>query len=200
MTLNLDPAFFTTTRNFGIRTNDPAEVQEIVKVFEADWNYQNVTPAQSSLVWSPVNAREKIISLIDGSKSSLDVYIDSITDPQVIGAISNASKRGVAVRVLAANNMGSSGTNVNAPALATLNASGARAKSIASPYIHAKVAVADYGTSRQVAYVGSAYFVEESLDQSRNLGILVTEQPILDRIETEFARDWQAPAVSEPGG
>lgn len=198
MTLNLDPTFFTTTRDFGIRTTDPAEVQEIEQVFEADWNYQNVTPTQASLVWSPVNSREKIVGLINNADSSLEIYIDSITDPQVIGAIGNASKRGVAVRVLAADNPGSSGTNVNAPALAALNASGAQAKSIASPYIHTKVAVADYGTSRQVAYVGSAYFVEESLDQSRNLGILVTEQPILDRIETEFNKDWQAPAVPEP--
>ena len=200
MTLNLDPTFFSTTRDFGIRTTDPAEVQEIEQVFEADWNYRNVTPARPSLAWSPVNSREKIVGLIDHANRSLEVYIDSITDPQVIGAIGNASKRGVAVRVLAANNVGSSGTNVNAPALATLNASGAKAKSIASPYIHTKVAVADYGTSRQVAYVGSAYFVEESLDQSRNLGILVTEQPILDRIETEFNRDWQAPAVPGSGG
>ncbi|MFZ0005175.1 phospholipase D-like domain-containing protein [Methanoregula sp.] len=198
MTLNLDPTFFGTTRDFGVITNDPAEIQEIEKVFEADWNYQNVTPIQPSLVWSPVNAREKILGLINGSTKTLDVYNDAITDPQVIGALCNAARRGVAVRVLAADNVGSNGTNVNAPALATLTASGAQAKSIASPYIHAKVAVADYGTPHQVAYVGSAYFAAESLDQSRNLGILVTEQPILDRIETEFNQDWKVPAVSEP--
>nr|WP_321350459.1 phospholipase D-like domain-containing protein [uncultured Methanoregula sp.] len=200
MTLNLDQTFFTTTRDFGIVTNDPAEIQEIERVFEADWNYRNVTPTQASLVWSPVNAREKIVGLINHSNKTLEIYIDSITDPQVIGAICNASQRGVAVRMLAADNVGSSGTNVNAPAIAMLNASGAKAKSIASPYIHAKVAVADYGTSRQVAYVGSAYFVAESLDQSRNLGILVSEQPILDQIETDFNKDWQAPAVPESNG
>jgi len=198
MTLNLDPTFFGTTRDFGIITNDPAEVQEIGNVFEADWKYQNVTPDQPALVWSPVNAREKIVGLINGSTKTLDVYNDAITDPQVIGALCDAAKRGVAVRVLAAENIGSNGTNVNAPALAMLAANGARAKSVASPYIHAKAAVADYGTSRQVAYVGSAYFAAESLDQSRNLGILVTEQPILDRIETKFNLDWQVPAVPEP--
>jgi Phosphatidylserine/phosphatidylglycerophosphate/cardiolipin synthases and related enzymes len=200
MTLNLDQTFFGTTRDFGIVTNDPAEVKEIENVFEADWSYRNITPDQPALLWSPVNAREKILKLINNSSKTLDVYNDAITDPQVIGALCNASGRGVSVRVLAADNIGSNGTNINAPALASLNASGAQAKSIASPYIHAKVAVADYGTPRQVAYVGSAYFAAESLDQSRNLGILVTEQPILDRIETEFNKDWQAPAVPEPAG
>jgi phosphatidylserine/phosphatidylglycerophosphate/cardiolipin synthase-like enzyme len=175
-------------------------VREIGEVFEADWNYRNVTPDQPSLAWSPGNAREKIVGLIDGSKSTLDIDIDSITDPQVIGAICNASHRGVAVRVLAANNRGSNGTNVNAPALAVLNERGVKAKSIASPYTHAKMALADYGTARQAAYVGSAYFVPESLDRSRNLGIIVTEQPVLDRIETVFNRDWQVPAVPEPAG
>lgn len=88
--------------------------------------------------------------------------------------------------------------NVNAPALAMLNANGAQARTITSLYIHAKVAVADYGTPEQVAYVGSEYLVPVSLDHSRELAVLVSGQPILDRIESLFSQDWLVPAMPEP--
>ena len=198
MTFNLDPAFFSTTRDFGIVTTKESEIREIAEVFEADWNYRNVSPSQPSLIWGPVNSRAKILGLINNATRTLEVYNDEITDPQCIDALGAAAKRGVVVRVLAANMQGTNGTNVNAPALATLNANGAQAKTITSLYIHAKVAVADYGTPKQVAYVGSEYLAPVSLDHSRELAILVSEQPILDRIESVFSQDWLVPAMPEP--
>jgi len=198
MTFNLDPAFFSTTRDFGIVTTNQSEIREIAEVFEADWNYQTVTPSEPTLVWAPVNARAKILGLINNATKTIEVYNDEITDPQCIDALGAAAKRGVAVRVLAADMQGPNGTNINAPALAMLNANGAEARSITSPYIHAKVAVADYGTPHQVAYVGSEYMAPVSLDQSRELAVLVSEQPILDRIESVFSQDWLVPAMPEP--
>lgn len=198
MTFNLDPAFFTTTRDFGIVTTNESEIREITEVFEADWNYRNISPSQPSLIWGPVNSRAKILGLINNATKTLEVYNDEITDLQCIDAFGAAAKRGVAVRVLAADMQGPDGTNVNAPALTTLNANGAQAKSITSPYIHAKVVVADYGTPHQIAYVGSEYLAPVSLDHSRELAVLVSEQPILDRIESEFSQDWLLPAMPEP--
>jgi len=198
MTFNLDPAFFGSTRDFGILTTNESEVREIAEVFEADWNYRNVSPSEPSLIWGPVNSRAKILGLVNNATKTLEVYNDEITDPQCIGALGAAAKRGVVVRVLAANMQGPDGTNVNAPALATLNADGAQAKTITSLYIHAKVMVADYGTPHQVAYVGSEYLAPVSLDQSRELAVLVSEQPILDRIESVFSQDWLVPAMPEP--
>lgn len=196
MTFNLEPNYFSTTRDFGIITTNLSEVQEIANVFDADWNYENVTPSLPSLLWSPVNSRSKILGVIDHANKTLDVYNEEITDKQCINALVAAAKRGVDVRVIAAD-LGSNGVNKNAPALATLNKSGAQAKTITSLYIHAKVVLADYGTPDQVAYIGSENLGYVSLDQNRELGILVMEEPILERLESVFSKDWLVPAMPE---
>lgn len=196
MTFNLEPDYFNTTRDFGILTTNMSEVQEVVDVFDADWNYRNVTPTLPSLVWSPVNSRAKILNLINHATRTLEVYNEEITDKQCIDSLVMAAKRGVAVRVIAAD-LESNGKNKNAPALATLNDSGAEAKTITSLYIHAKMVLADYGTPDQIAYIGSENFGYVSLDKNRELGILVVEKPILDRLESVFSKDWLVPAMPE---
>jgi phosphatidylserine/phosphatidylglycerophosphate/cardiolipin synthase-like enzyme len=196
MTFNLEPGYFATTRDFGIVTTSQTEIREIATVFEADWMYQNVTPAVPSLVWSPVNSREKILGVINRATKTLEVYNEEITDKQSVNALVAAAKRGVVVRVIAAD-LNSGGRNENAPDLVTLNANGAQAKTITSLYIHAKMVLADYGTPDQVAYLGSENLGTVSLDQNRELGILVTEKPILDRLESVFNSDWLVPAMVE---
>lgn len=196
MTFNLEPGYFNTTRDFGIVTTNESEVREVSDVFNADWNYLNTTPSLPSLVWSPVNSRSKILGLIEDANRTLDVYNEEITDSECIEALAAAAKRGVVVRVIAAD-MESNGKNKNNPALSRLNASGAQAKSITSLYIHAKMILADYGMPDQVAYIGSENLGYVSLNENRELGILVTEKPILVKLESVFSKDWLKPAMQE---
>ena len=197
MTFNLGASYFGTTRDFGILTTNMTEIKEITDVFDTDWNYQKISPSVPTLVWSPVNSRAKILSVINGSAKTLDVYNEEITDQQCTDALLAAAKRGVAVRVIAADLQGDDGKNTNAQALKTLNAGGVQAKTITSLYIHAKMALADYNTTGQIVYLGSENFSNVSLDQNRELGILVTEKPILDRLESVFSQDWLVPAMPE---
>lgn len=195
MTFNLEPGYFATTRDFGILTTNTSEIREIISVFDADWQYRNITPTYPTLIWSPVNSRDKILGVIDHATKTLDVYNEEINDQQCIDALVEASKRGVVVRVIAADLDGA--TNKNAPAIRTLNANGAQAKVITSLYIHAKMILADYQTPEQVAYLGSENLGTVSLNQNRELGILVAEKPILDRLESVFNSDWLVPAMPE---
>jgi cardiolipin synthase A/B len=197
MTFNLEPGYFNTTRDFGIVTTNRSEVREISRVFDADWNYQNITPTFSSLVWSPVNSRIKILGVINHAKRALDVYNEEITDKQCIKALAEAAKRGIIVRVIAADQE-NNGKNNNAAAITNLNSNGAQAKTITSRYIHAKMILADYGTPDQIAYIGSENFGSVSLDKNRELGILIVEPAILERVESVFSKDWLEPAMPEP--
>jgi len=84
--------------------------------------------------------------VINSATRTLDAYNEEINDKECINALTAATKRGVAVRVIAAD-LGSNGQNKNVPALATLTA-------------------ADNGTNDQIAYIGSEYFGHVSLDQN----------------------------------
>ncbi|MFH0879311.1 MAG: phospholipase D-like domain-containing protein [Lentisphaerota bacterium] len=64
-------------------------------------------------------------------------------------------------------------------------------------YIHAKMILADYGAAQAAAFLGSENFSRTSLDRNRELGILVTETPILDRLHQVFEQDWGITASSK---
>lgn len=198
MTFNLNPNYFTGTRDFGLITTDPAEVKEIVKVFEADWNAQPVSPNVASLVWSPVNSRTKMEGLINGATKTLEVYNEEAFDRGCIDALVAAAKRGVNVRFITAVLKPHGPPHPGQPAVSdsnaaqrdVLNKAGAHAKGIAQPYMHAKMILADFGTPKAKAYLGSENFSQTSLDKNRELGILLTEKPILQAIESTFNADF----------
>ena len=189
MTFNLQPNYFQGTRDFGIITTNPAEVAEIQRVFEADWNYQPATVTQPTLVWSPVNSRQKILGVINDATKTLMVYNEEIQDEACIQALISAASRGVAVRFISAQ-LTQDGRDANAPGRETLNSGGVDARAGTFLYIHAKMILADYGTSDQVAFVGSENLSDASLDKNRELGILVEDKAILDRLNTVFEQDW----------
>ena len=189
MTFNLGSNYFQGTRDLGIITTDAAEVMEVQRVFEGDWNYERVAPTLPALVWSPDNSREKILNLINRAARTLDVYSEEVGDQECIEALISAAKRGVTVRLLSAQ-MLKEGRDLNAPARQTLGDGGVQAKAGTGLYTHAKMILVDYGRGGQTAFIGSENLSSASLDKNRELGILVTEQAILDRLCNVFENDW----------
>ncbi len=62
-------------------------------------------------------------------------------------------------------------------------------------YIHAKAMVADYGTSKQIAYMGSINFSKPSLTENRELGLYISDPAILQTLQKTIASDYAgAPA------
>ena len=196
MSFNLTAEYFGTTRDFGIVTTVPAEVAEVEAVFQADWSGNAVTPKVASLVWSPDNSRAKLTSLIAGAKKTLDIYCEEAEDPGTLGAMVAAAKRGVKVHFIAAVLSGEGKINGNARGVTTLLNGGVTAVCKTFLYIHAKMALADYGTANAQAYIGSENFSCTSLDKNRECGIIVSESAILDRLNTTYAADWAKPSVT----
>ena len=60
----------------------------------------------------------------------------------------------------------------------------------ASLYIHAKVILADYGTSGVVAYMGSINFSTASLTQNRELGMYVTDSTSVQTLYNTLVSDY----------
>jgi cardiolipin synthase A/B len=203
LTFNLCPSYFESTRDFGIVSTVPSEV---AAVFQADWNAQEIAPNLPTLLWSPTNARSRLLALVNGASQTLDVYNEELSDPGMLGALVAAAGRGVAVRVIAAVLTSGSSSNGNARGITYLQSRGVRAVckafSISTAhgtvpiYIHAKVVVADFGTASALAFVGSENLSCESLNDNRECGILVRESAILDRIEATFESDWAQASVT----
>lgn len=190
MTGNATRTSFTRNREFGIVRDDADDVAEVVKAFNDDWNRAVFRPNSNTLVWSPVNSRDRITELINSATSTLDVYAASTKDNGILEAMANAAKRGVRVRLLISPPRGEDAENESEEDLDFLQRNGVELRMLKSPYIHAKVFVAD----ESLGFVGSVNITTTSLDFNRELGILVSDDDALSRLMRTFKSDWSKAA------
>lgn len=193
MTFNLAANYFGGTRDFGLVTTYPEEVAEIARVFNADWGYAPASVEAPSLVWSNVNSRAKILALMRGATKTLDIYNEELEDWECLNAMTAEAAAGVTVRVISAQLGGTGAADGNRASRIYLNANGVQAKympTAAYLYCHAKMILADQGTSNARAFLGSENFSQTSLDKNRELGILLNENDILTRLHNTFETDW----------
>lgn len=205
------------TRGMAVLDTDPADVEVIAKTFDADFPPYSPWPKSDrpGLVWSPSdstcdssscaspyplepvgNSRDVMLSLIGNAETSLDIWVQALAEPsQLLQPLLDAIERGVRVRIV-----GNKG-GINDDALAKLKAAGAQV--VQDPtdptgdgkvmYVHSKTIVADAGTPKAIAYVGSINpFLDESVDTERELGVLVVDPASIERILQIFERDLAA--------
>ena len=180
MNQNLTESAFDQNRELNVVTTRPADVAQAAAIFAADWE-RAAEPPPGPLVVSPTNARSQLLALIGGAERSLDVYAEVVRDPEFVAALAEAAARGVAVRLVM-----SPGEERQLVELRQLAAAGVAVRFVGSPYIHAKLFLVD----GERAFVGSQNMTATSLDQNRELGLIVEEPGALERIGRVFADDF----------
>jgi phosphatidylserine/phosphatidylglycerophosphate/cardiolipin synthase-like enzyme len=190
MTANLTSRYYATSRDFLVIDTERADVSAITAVFDADFTGQAVRPGDGShLVWSPTDSEARLLGLINGARSSLRIYSEEMGDRTVENALVKAAERGVAVQVCGENESGEYDR-----AYAKLARAGVRISyysSSAGFYIHGKVVEADYGTARAKVFIGSENFSSTSLNQNRELGLIISSHPAMSAIASTFAADFR---------
>ncbi|MEA3334381.1 MAG: phospholipase D-like domain-containing protein [Chloroflexota bacterium] len=184
MTHNLTHSSFSKNREYQVVVDDPTLVDEVSRVFDADWDRKRVDLDQSPLVWSPDNSRQRLRALIEGAEKSLDLEQTSVLDNDVVAWLIAAAERGVRVRLIT--------PAVTDPDdweyedLSRLAGNGVAVRFLDDPYVHAKTMVADGA----VAFVGSQNLSDSSLDQNRELGIMFDDAAAVNRLASYFGQDW----------
>ncbi|MFD8706752.1 phosphatidylserine/phosphatidylglycerophosphate/cardiolipin synthase family protein [Kitasatospora sp. NPDC059648] len=188
LTGNLDATYYSGSRDYGVLDTDANDVNAIEQVFAADYAKTSVTPSDGDdLVWSPTDSQDRLLALINGAQSSLDVEELEFGDPALVDAITAAADRGVTVRVVGMD-PGSYGSSFD-----EVTAAGAKVVTYFSTtglYVHAKAIVADYGTPGAKVFAGSENFSDNSLNNNRELGLIVSDSGVLNTIESTFATDF----------
>ncbi|MGV9247665.1 phospholipase D-like domain-containing protein [Streptomyces sp. NPDC003710] len=192
MTGNLTSQYYTTSRDYGVFDDDSRDVASIEKVFNADYAGTSVTPTDGDhLLWSPTDSRNRLLSLINGATAKLDVEELELGDSTVVNAIVARARAGMAVRVVLEN------PSSYASQVSAIKAAGGSVAGYSDPagfFIHAKAMVADYGLSTQKVEAGSMNISSNSLDNNRELGLILTgtgvAQPVATTIETTFDSDY----------
>ncbi|MGA8102422.1 MAG: phospholipase D-like domain-containing protein [Candidatus Acidiferrales bacterium] len=188
MTYNLTSQYYSTSRDFGVFDTDPNDVAAIETTFNADFVYGTITPPDGDdLIWSPTNSGSSLLALINNSTTSLQVENEEMSSSAIVSALGSAAKRGVSCTIImTANSDYTSELN-------TLNSDGCKIATYAetaSLYIHAKVILADYGTSTAKVYIGSENFSTASLTENRELGLIISDPATMTSINTTLTSDY----------
>src|ERR1700730_1786925 len=190
MTANLTSKYYSTSRDFLVVDTGRADVAAITTVFAADFAHRAVTPGDGAdLIWSPTDSQKQLLALINGATSSLRIYSEEMGDTTVENALIKAAKRGVDVQVCGENEDGEYDSAYTKLARAGVHIS--YYSSSTGFYIHGKVVEADYGTGHARMFVGSENFSRTSLDDNRELGLIISNPSVLSASARTFAADFR---------
>lgn len=167
------------SRAFGIITRNKAMVQEAVKLFEADTKRQPYTPRLDTFLVSPLNARKQIADFLKKARKELLIYDPKISDSQMVRVLLDRQRAGVSIRII--GRLGKKAGALNARRLGTMR-------------LHTRTIIRD----GKAAFVGSQSLRKLELDARRELGLIVTERLIVNRLAAKFEDDWNANEGQSP--
>ncbi len=175
---------YTKNREYDIVDSNSTDVQAIMNIFQADWNRTTASFNDPDLVVSPVNSRVDFNTLFASARHTLLVTGEEMNDSGIEQDLISASQRGVNVQVILPSPSGSSDSN--SPGIATITRKGVEVREDPRLYMHAKIIIAD----GHIAFVGSENISTQSLDQNRELGIIIADTTALNTLQQTFIQDW----------
>ncbi len=195
MTLNLTPAYYSSSRDFAVLDYRPADIAQVAQTFTADLYHQQITPGAGSgdLVWSP-GAQAPLGALIVHARRSLQIESEEMDDPAMTDDLCQAARRGVHVQVLMTYQ------SAWRSALTYLTRCGAQVRTYppsasgAALYIHAKLVRVDSST----IFIGSQNLSHQSLTDNRELGIVTHSPQIVASTGQTFSSDFAAAQAYQP--
>ena len=187
--------------------NSPRIIGEISRVFDNDWAFSappgsstspiNPTPPLSvpNLIWSPIDASDRLTTLIQGARHTIDATTELLDDPYLESALIAAVGRGVKVRLILPEVPREADSN--AAGIALLSGGGVSVRvsvgtfplAGALPYMHAKTMVVD----GRIAYLGSIDLQTASTSTwTRELGVHFRQPRLIAQLHAQFLADWAA--------
>ena len=123
----------------------------------------------------------------DPMTKTLDVEEEEFSDSTLVNAVVARAEAGVTVRVVVEDPSSYSSE------VSEIKAAGGTVVGYSSStgyYIHAKAVVADYGLSDAAVEIGSMNWTSNSLDNNRELGIILNDTAAESVVETQFNSDY----------
>ena len=161
-------------RDFGLLVRDQEITTELNRLFDADWHGETFRPKNLPLVISPYNSRKKLISLLESAERSIRILDAKVQDQEVIGLLLRKASSGCNVKIISRDTYYDS-------VVANFHV-----RQLARYKLHAKCIIVDSNRF----FIGSQNLRKVSMDNRREVGIIVQDDAMARRIERVFEEDW----------
>ncbi len=164
------------SRSFGIVTRNRKLVEDAAKLYAADAKRQNYAEKTTSLVISPLNARNKLSNFIRRARKQLLIYDPKISDRNMVGILEKKAQAGVEIKII--------GKLSN-------NRHPLEVRELTHLRLHTRTMIRD----GCVAFLGSQSLRQNELDNRREVGVIFRDRAVVNRLSRIFQDDW---AVAVP--
>ncbi len=168
-------------RDFGVLIRDERITTELNRLFDADWRRDMFLPGDFPLVISPFNSRAKLTNLIQSARRTIRILDAKLKDDAIIALLKKKAAEGCDVKIIGKDlDYGSEPDHF-------------RVRQLGRFKLHAKCIIID----GERFFIGSQNLRPVSLDQRREVGIIIEDSVIAHRIERVFDEDWANAADKE---
>jgi len=164
------------SRSFGVITRNAKIVAEAMKLFEADFERQPYRSRHERLIVSPENARDQLAGFIKGARRELLIYDPHLSDDAMLRLLTERQRAGVEVRAI-----GKVEAKWDIPF-----------EKFPGKRLHVRAIIRD----GKRAFVGSQSLRKLELEKRREVGIIVTDEKVVQEMKKVFEADW---ALTESG-
>jgi cardiolipin synthase A/B len=167
-TANLTHSTFTTNREYFFYSHHSGVYQSLATIFDKDWKGETIrySDIHPNLLVCPINCRAVLENLIESAKSSIVIENQYIEDPSLLWLL------GEKIKTLWEKNLHIQLPDTDKNKLLQQQWWKTIVKLIKKPYIHAKMMLID----NQILYLWSINFSANSMDNNREIWILLTDK------------------------
>ena len=179
---NFSYSLFRYNRDFLVKFSDADFIEHLEKLFIQDFEHKNVWVYHQNLVLSPDYSRDKLSRLIQSAQRSIDFYFPYFTDDEFTRVLFDASDWGVEMRWI----VGEDFYDENPSVITEFTRNGITLHALESEKLHAKAILVD----DTLLYIGSINFSTYSFDENREIGVIITDQEIINKFKDVFDSDF----------
>lgn len=179
---NWTRSFFDKNREYIYIWNDSTTRNFLEKIFLKDFEHQGfvqISEIPPQIVISPLNSREKIENFITSTESEIFLYVQTISDENILKKIAEMEKAGKKIFICTADNEANREASKNFENIWKFGV---------KPYLHAKIMLADGNE----IFLGSQNFTTNSLENNREIGVLIENRiDIYEKIRKDIIEHCQ---------
>ncbi len=158
------------SRGFGVITKNKKWVAEASKLLDADGKRTPYKCDSDTFVVSPANARKVLGNFLKKAKKQLLIYDPKISDREMLRILKEREKAGIEIRVIGQ-------TKASLPV-----------RRLHNMRLHTRTIIRDGAQ----AFIGSQSLRGNELDARREVGLIVQEAKIVNKLMATFESDWKS--------
>lgn len=181
-TWNISYSTFQYNRDFFVITKDQSIVNNLETLFINDFNWIKTDIYHSNILLSPNYSRSKINKLLSYSKNNIKIYMQYFNDNDIVKKLIDIKKtKNVNIEIIISK------SSINNKNTKKLIDSWIIVKTLEKNKMHSKAILID----NEVLFIWSINFSKQSIDENRELWILLKNKNIISKFNNRFYYDFK---------